>query len=258
MKDKKYTKVLFKNSEMKYEAELHTLQIELLKMQDFIKANGLKVVVLFEGRDASSKGGCIKRVTEHLNPRGYKVVALEKPTEIESTQWYFQRYIQHLPSAGQIVLFDRSWYNRSMVEPVMGFCSEEEYSQFLNDVPQFEKMLVASGIILLKFYFSVSKETQNERFESRKLDHLKQYKISPVDLKAQGLWDEYTEAKRIMLSLTDTLFAPWTIIKSDNKRKARINSIKHILRSVDYPDRVEVKVSNKILFTGTEELNNMK
>jgi polyphosphate kinase 2 len=246
------------NKLAKYEKELHTLQIELLKLQDHVKANGLKVVVLFEGRDASGKGGTIKRVTEHLNPRGCKVVALEKPTEVESTQWYFQRYIQHLPSAGQIVLFDRSWYNRAGVEPVMGFCSEEEYTQFLTDVPQFEKMLVASGIILLKFYFSVSKEVQNERFESRKLDHLKQYKISPVDLNAQGLWDEYTEAKRIMLSLTDTLFSHWTIIKSDNKRKARVNCIKHILRNVDYPDKLELKISNKILFTGTEELNNMK
>ena len=170
----------------KYEEELHTLQIELLKLQDHVKINGLKVVMLFEGRDAAGKGGTIKRITEHLNPRGAKVIALEKPSDKESTQWYFQRYIQHLPSSGEIVLFDRSWYNRGGVEPVMNFCSEEEHKQFLREVPLFEKMLVNSGIILLKFYFSVSKKVQNKRFESRKLDHLKQYKVSPVDLENVG------------------------------------------------------------------------
>jgi polyphosphate kinase 2 len=242
----------------KYEEELHTLQIELLKLQDHVKINGLKVVMLFEGRDAAGKGGTIKRITEHLNPRGTKVIALEKPSDKESTQFYFQRYIQHLPSAGEIVLFDRSWYNRGGVEPVMGFCSEEEHKQFLREVPLFEKMLVNSGIILLKFYFSVSKNVQNKRFESRKLDHLKQYKISPVDLEAQILWDKYTICKYSMLLSSNTKQAPWAIVKSDNKKKARLNCIKHILSKIDYSDKLGLEIDNEIIFSGSDEISHME
>ncbi len=237
-----------------YEKELRVLQIELLKMQDYVKINGLKVVIILEGRDASGKGGTIKRITEHLNPRGCKVIALEKPTEIESSQWYYQRYVQYLPSAGQIVLFDRSYYNRAGVEPVMGFCSEAEHKQFLREVPLFEKMIVNSGIILLKFYFSVSKKVQAKRFKERKTDHLKQFKISPVDLEAQIRWDKYTICKYSMLLSSNTKQAPWTVIKSDNKKKARLNCIKHILEQIDYTDKVEIEVDNEIVFSGTDEL----
>lgn len=241
-----------------YENELHHLQIELLKLQDHVKVNKLKVVMLFEGRDAAGKGGTIKRITEHLNPRGCKVIALEKPSEREATQWYFQRYIHHLPAAGEMVLFDRSWYNRGGVEPVMNFCTEEEHKQFLREVPEFEKMLISSGIILLKFYFSVSKKVQRKRFEERKLDHLKQYKISTVDLEAQNRWDKYTIAKYSMLLSSNTKEAPWVIIKSDNKKKARINCIKHILTRIEYSDKLELEIDDKILFTGTDELNHME
>ena len=241
-----------------YEKELRILQIELLKMQDYVKINGLKVVILLEGRDASGKGGTIKRITEHLNPRGCKVVALEKPSETESTQWYFQRYVQHLPSAGQMVLFDRSWYNRAGVEIAMNFCTEEQHKQFLKEVPEFEKMLVNSGIILLKIYFSVSIEIQNKRFEERKRDHLKQFKISQVDLMAQELWNKYTIYKYSMLLSSNTKECPWVIIKSNNKRKARINSIKYILSRIEYSDKLEIKTDKKILFSGNDEIKNME
>ena len=184
---------------LEYEKQLTKLQIELLKLQKYVKENGLKVLMIFEGRDAAGKGGTIKRITEHLNPRGARVVALEKPSDIEKTQWYFQRYTKHLPSAGEIVLFDRSWYNRAGVEPVMGFCTTEEHHEFLREVPEFEKMLVKSGIILMKFYFSVSKKEQLKRFQKREVDPLKQYKLSPVDKESQNLWDKYTIAKFSML-----------------------------------------------------------
>ena len=230
-----------KKETIEYEHELKRLQIELLKMQNYIKETGKKVLMIFEGRDAAGKGGTIKRITEHLNPRGARVVALDKPSDIEKTQWYFQRYVQHLPAAGEIVLFDRSWYNRAGVEPVMGFCTQEEHKEFLHEVPEFEKMLINSDIQIFKFYFSVSKDEQKRRFEQRRTDPLKQYKLSPVDEKSQGLWDKYTIAKYSMLLASHTDHAPWTIIRSDNKKKARLNTIKHILNHFDYPDKIEKK-----------------
>jgi len=244
-----------------YEEELKRLQVELLKFQNHVKDKGLRVLMLFEGRDAAGKGGTIKRITEHLNPRGAKVVALEKPSDTERTQWYFQRYVSHLPSAGEMVLFDRSWYNRAGVEPVMGFCTEEEHKEFLREVPEFEKMVVNSGIIFIKFYFSVSKKEQARRFEKRINDPLKQYKISPIDQKAQKLWDKYTIAKYSMLQSTHTPYAEWTVIRSDNKKKARINCIKHILSHVNYPDKIgaaHLKIDKSILLNGSEEIKRME
>ena len=246
---------------LEYEKELHRLQVELLKFQNHVKENGLRVLMLFEGRDAAGKGGTIKRITEHLNPRGAKVVALEKPSNTERTQWYFQRYVSYLPSAGEMVLFDRSWYNRAGVEPVMGFCSEEEHKEFLREVPEFEKMIVNSGIIFIKFYFSVSKKEQAKRFDKRINDPLKQYKISPVDMEAQKLWDKYTIAKYSMLLSTHMPYAEWTVIKSDNKKKARINCIKHILSHVDYPDKISsdhLNIDNSILLNGSDEIKRME
>lgn len=245
-----------KKETLEYEREIRKLQIELLKFQNYVKEKGLKVLMIFEGRDAAGKGGTIKRITEHLNPRGARVVALEKPSDTERTQWYFQRYIKHLPAAGEIVLFDRSWYNRAMVEPVMDFCTERQHHKFLKDAPEFEKMIVDEGIQLFKFYFSVSKEEQAKRFKSRETDPLKQYKLSPVDKESQKLWDEYTLAKYMMLSATHTAEAPWTIIKSDNKKRARVNCIKHILNFVEYPDKIsddELKVDCDIVVYGRDE-----
>jgi polyphosphate kinase 2 len=246
---------------LEYEKELHRLQVELLKFQNHVKEQGLRVLMLFEGRDAAGKGGTIKRITEHLNPRGARVVALEKPSNTERTQWYFQRYVSYLPSAGEMVLFDRSWYNRAGVEPVMGFCTEEEHKEFLREVPEFEKMIVNSGIIFIKFYFSVSKKEQAKRFDKRINDPLKQYKISPVDTEAQKLWDKYTIAKYSMLLSTNTPYTEWTVIKSDNKRKARINCIKHILSHVDYPDKISsdhLNIDNSILLNGSDEIKRME
>jgi polyphosphate kinase 2 len=245
-----------KEENLAYEKELSALQVELLKFQNHVKDKGLKILMIFEGRDAAGKGGTIKRITEHLNPRGARVVALEKPSNQESTQWYFQRYVKHLPSAGEIVLFDRSWYNRSMVEPVMGFCTEREHHKFLKDAPAFEKMIVDEDIKIFKFYFSVSKDEQAKRFKARETDPLKQYKLSPVDRESQKLWNEYSLAKFMMLSATHTKVAPWTIVKSDNKKKARINCIKHILNFVNYPDKVSAKkivVDNEIIIYGRDE-----
>ncbi len=246
---------------LEYEKELRTLQIELLKFQNFVKEKGLKVLMIFEGRDAAGKGGTIKRITEHLNPRGARVVALEKPSDIEKTQWYFQRYTKHLPSAGEIVLFDRSWYNRAGIEPVMGFCTTAEHHAFLKEVPEFEKMLVKSGITLLKFYFSVSKKEQARRFRKREIDPLKQYKLSPVDKESQNLWDKYTVAKFSMLMASNTELAPWTVIRSDNKKSARINCIKHILTQVEYPNKIDsskIIVDSNIVISGTEEIEIME
>ncbi|MFA7083744.1 MAG: polyphosphate kinase 2 [Arcobacteraceae bacterium] len=246
---------------LEYEKELIKLQIELLKFQKHVKEQGLKVLMLFEGRDAAGKGGTIKRITEHLNPRGAKVVALEKPSDTERTQWYFQRYTQHLPSAGEIVLFDRSWYNRAGVEPVMGFCTTSEHHEFLREVPEFEKMLVKSGIVLMKFYFSVSKKEQARRFKKREFDPLKQYKLSPVDKESQQLWDKYTIAKFSMLMSSNTELAPWLIIKSDNKKKARLNCIKSVLSKVEYPNKAPAdffEIDKSILITGTQELVKME
>jgi polyphosphate kinase 2 len=245
-----------KEQELKYSEELRMLQIELLKFQYHVKEQGLKVVMLFEGRDAAGKGGTIKRITEHLNPRGARVVALEKPSDVERSQWYFQRYVQHLPSAGEIVLFDRSWYNRAMVEPVMGFCTEREHHKFLKDAPIFESLLVDNGIQIFKFYFSVSRKEQARRFKARETDPLKRYKLSPVDKASQNLWDEYSLAKYLMLNYTHTEEAPWTVIRSDDKKKARINCIKHILNFVDYPDKIDadkIKVDRDIVIYGRDE-----
>lgn len=250
-----------KKSVLEYEEELKTLQIELLKLQNHVKDKGLKVLLIFEGRDAAGKGGTIKRITEHLNPRGARVVALDKPSDVEKTQWYFQRYVEHLPSAGEIVFFDRSWYNRAGVEPVMGFCSEEEHKEFLHEVGEFERMLVNSGTILFKFYFSVSKNEQARRFKERKTDPLKQYKLSPVDAKSQELWDKYTIAKYSMLLASHTDHAPWIVIRSDSKKKARLNCIKHILGRVEYPKKIKetkLKISDKILLGGDQELKLME
>jgi polyphosphate kinase len=248
--------VWVKQSVLEYEKELKNLQIELLKLQNHVKDQGHKILMIFEGRDAAGKGGTIKRITEHLNPRGARVVALDKPSDVEKTQWYFQRYAEHLPSAGEIVLFDRSWYNRGGVEPVMGFCTPEEHQDFLTHVSEFERMLVNSGIILFKFYFSVSKAEQAKRFKERKTDPLKQYKLSPVDAKSQEMWDKYSVVKLSMLRASHTGTAPWIIIRSDNKKKARINCIKHILSSVQYPSKnpPDLKTSKKVLIWGDEEI----
>ena len=256
-KESKYVTIKVKKKKLKYEKELVKLQIELLKLQSYVKEKGLKVLILTEGRDAAGKGGTIKRITEHLNPRGCRVVALEKPSDVERTQWYFQRYIKHLPSAGEIVIFDRSWYNRGGVEPVMGFCTNEEHNMFLRQVPKLEEMLVNSGIILFKFYFSVSKEEQKARFDSRKNDPLKQYKLSPVDQQSQILWEQYTLAKYSMLLASNTDFAPWTIIVSNDKKKARLNTIKSILARIDYPKKIskkELEVDEKLVKTGSQEI----
>ena len=217
-----------------YERRKAALQAELLKAQRWIKETEQKVVVLFEGRDAAGKGGTIKRFMEHLNPRGANVVALEKPTENERGQWFFQRYIEHLPTAGEMVLFDRSWYNRAGVERVMGFCSPNEYLEFMRQTPQLEQMFVRSGIRLFKYWFSVTRTEQQRRFEARKTDPLKQWKLSPIDVASLEKWDDYTEAKEAMFFYTDTADAPWTIIKSDDKKRARLNCMQHFLSSLDY------------------------
>ena len=257
----KKVQIWVREETLEYEQELTKLQIELLKLQNHVKERGLKILMIFEGRDAAGKGGTIKRITEHLNPRGARVVALEKPSDIERTQWYFQRYTKHLPSAGEIVFFDRSWYNRAGVEPVMGFCTTEEHHEFLREVPEFEKMLVKSGIVLMKFYFSVSKKEQAQRFKKREIDPLKQYKLSPVDKESQNLWDKYTIAKFSMLMASNTDIAPWTIIKSDNKKKARLNCIRHILSNVEYENKTDeeiFEIDNLILISGIEEIENME
>lgn len=220
-----------------YEKRKQALQIELLKMQNWVKETGQRIVILFEGRDAAGKGGTIKRIMEHLNPRGARVVALEKPSEQEFGQWYFQRYISHLPTKGEIVLFDRSWYNRAGVERVMGFCSSTEYLEFMRQAPELERMLTRDGIHLFKFWFSVSRQEQLRRFQERRHDPLKQWKLSPIDLASLDKWDDYTEAKEAMFFYTDTADAPWTTIKSDDKKRARINAMLHILHTLPYPNK---------------------
>ncbi|MEN0001328.1 MAG: polyphosphate kinase 2 [Pseudomonadota bacterium] len=220
-----------------YERQKAALQVELLKVQEWVRETGQKVVIIFEGRDAAGKGGTIKRFMEHLNPRGARVVALEKPSERESSQWYYQRYVQHLPAGGEIVLFDRSWYNRAGVERVMGFCSPNEYLDFMRTTPEFERMLVSSGIWLFKYWFSVTQEEQLRRFNSREHDPLKQWKLSPIDKASLNKWDDYTEAKEAMFFYTDTADAPWTIIKSNDKKRARLNCMQHFLASLPYPKR---------------------
>ncbi len=245
-----------------YENDLNRLHVELLKWQNHVKATGARVVMLFEGRDAAGKGGTIKRIMEPLNPRGARIVALEKPNDRERTQWYFQRYVEQLPGAGEIVLFDRSWYNRAMVEPVMGFCTDEEHKRFMKDVPAFEQMLVKSKIRLFKFYFSVSREEQHRRFESRKTDPLKQYKISAVDEQAQELWNAYTVKKFQMLTETNRTIAPWWIVRSDDKKNARLNCIRLILSRVEYAGKSEddelMRVDPSVVIHGIDELKHLE
>jgi polyphosphate kinase 2 len=236
----------------KYEEEKAQLQIELLKVQNWVKMTGEKIVIIFEGRDAAGKGGTIKRFMEHLNPRAAKVVALEKPTDHERGQWYFQRYAVHLPTEGEILFLDRSWYNRAGVERVMGFCDSAEYLEFMRQCPEFERMLVNSGIKLFKYYFSVTKKEQRQRFVSRMEDPLKQWKLSPVDKASVGLWHEYTRAKEAMFFYTDTASCPWTIIKSDDKKRARLNCMQHFLGGLNYPDKnLEVVTGPDPLIVGS-------
>ena len=222
-----------------YEREKRRLQIQLLRFQGWVKDTGQQVVIVFEGRDAAGKGGTIKRFTEHLNPRGARVVALDKPSEREQSQWYFQRYVAHLPAAGEIVLFDRSWYNRAGVERVMGYATEEQYERFVRQAPEFERMLVDSGICLVKFWFSVSRREQRTRFVVRQLDPVRQWKLSPTDLASLDRWDDYTAAKEAMFAATDTPWAPWTVIKSNDKKRARLEAMRYLLCRSDYAGKDE-------------------
>ena len=237
---------IFENGEYPYKNKISTrayekhkaeLQIELLKVQEWVKATGQKLVLIFEGRDAAGKGGTTKRFMEHLNPRGARVVALDKPSERERTQWFFQRYIPHLPSGGEIVLFDRSWYNRAGVERVMKFCSPNEYLEFMRQAPEVERMMVRSGILLFKYWFSVTREEQLKRFKSRDNEPLKKWKLSPIDRQSLDKWDDYTEAKEAMFFYTDTADAPWTIVKSNDKKRARLNCMKHFLSALPYTEK---------------------
>jgi polyphosphate kinase 2 len=220
-----------------YEQEKYQLQVELLKLQAWVKATGQRVVILFEGRDAAGKGGAIKRFMEHLNPRGARVVALEKPTEEERGQWYFQRYVKHLPTKGEIVMFDRSWYNRAGVERAMGFCTDDEYLEFMRQAPEFERNLVRSGLHLIKFWFSVSRKEQRRRFKERQSHPLKHWKLSPIDMASLDKWDEYTKAKEAMFFYTDTADAPWTVVKSDCKKRARLNAMRYVLHRLPYANK---------------------
>lgn len=242
-----------KNKDFKkqYERQLQELQVELVKLQDWVIQNGSKIAIIFEGRDAAGKGGTIKRIIENLNPRYCKVVALAAPNEREKTQWYYQRYINHLPAAGEIIIFDRSWYNRAGVERVMGFCTEKQYVNFLQTCPDLERMIISSGINLIKYWFSVSAEEQMKRFKARSEDPTKGWKLSPMDLESVNRWDEYSKAKDNMFEHTDTQFSPWYVVESDNKKKARINCITHLLSQIKYreidtpevmlPDRIQQK-----------------
>lgn len=228
---------------MQYEYELESLQIELVKLQRWVQESGRRLAILFEGRDAAGKGGTIRRFTEHLNPRAMRVVALPKPTDDETGQWYFQRYMRQLPNRGEIVFFDRSWYNRAVVEPVMGFCTPEQYDRFMRQTPEFEHMLVEDGVDIVKFWFSISKEVQAARFDSRRNNPLKQWKLSPIDERGQELWDDYTRHKERMFSLTHTSFSPWIIVKANDKRAARLESIRHVLSAFEYAGKEDARVS---------------
>jgi polyphosphate kinase len=220
-----------------YNHRKRLLQIELIKLQNWVQDTGQRLIIVFEGRDAAGKGGTIKRFMEHLNPRGARTVALTKPTEREITQWYFQRYVPHLPAGREMVLFDRSWYNRAGVELVMGFCTPDEYQEFMRECPQFERMLVRSGLHMIKFWFSVSRAEQRTRFVIRQVDPVRRWKLSPMDIESLGKWDEYTEAKEAMFYYTDTADAPWTVVKSNDKKRARLAAIRHVLAQFDYPDK---------------------
>jgi len=240
VRKKKLRKIL---REVEYEEELQRLQIELIKLQNWAYENKKRIMIIFEGRDAAGKGGAIKRFTEHLNPRKYRVVALPKPTEVETGQFYFQRYFKHLPDPGEIVFFDRSWYNRAIVEPVFGFCTKEQYEKFMMEVPEIEHALIDDGIIMIKFWFSISKETQKKRFEERMKNPLKQWKLSPVDKKAQQLWDKITHYKEEMFSKTHTSYSPWIIVNSNDKKTARLESIRYVLSQIDYDGKNKAEVS---------------
>jgi len=224
-------------SRKNYEKQKYRLQVELLKLQAWVKETGQRLVIVFEGRDAAGKGGTIKRFMEHMNPRGSRVVALEKPSDVERGQWYFQRYVEHLPTAGEIVMFDRSWYNRAGVERVMNFCTADEYVEFMRQAPEFERNLVRSGIHLIKFWFSVSREEQRRRFKERETHPLKQWKLSPVDMASLDKWEEYTKAKEAMFFYTDTVDAPWTVVKSDCKKRARLNAMRYVLHRLPYANK---------------------
>lgn len=230
-------------NEMNYEEELVLLQIELVKLQRWAQKNGKRIAILFEGRDAAGKGGAIRRFTEHLNPRSMRVVALPKPSEVETGQWYFQRYSVQLPSAGEVVFFDRSWYNRAVVEPVNGFCTDEEYDRFMQQVTEYEHMLYEDGIMIIKFWFSITREEQLARFTSRRDNPLKQWKLSPIDDKAQELWNKYSHYKELMFSRTHTSFSPWIIVQANNKKKARLESIRYVLSTVDYAQKDSAKTA---------------
>ncbi|OQW35326.1 MAG: polyphosphate kinase 2 [Nitrospira sp. SG-bin2] len=225
-----------------YEQELRQLQVELVKLQRWVQGSGERIAILVEGRDAAGKGGTIRRFTEHLNPRAMRVVALPKPTDEERGQWYFQRYIRQLPNKGEIVFFDRSWYNRAVVEPVMGFCTKKEHHRFLQQVPEFEHMLYEDGVTIIKFWFSISKDEQAKRFDARRQNPLKQWKISPVDEKAQELWDAYTRSKEEMFSKTHTTYSPWIIVKANNKQAARLESLRYVLNLLPYKGKDEAQI----------------
>ncbi len=235
-----YRNLLLRKS---YERQKYRLQVELVKLQAWVKATGQKVVILFEGRDAAGKGGAIKRFMEHLNPRGARVIALEKPTEVERGQWYFQRYARNLPTTGEIVLFDRSWYNRAGVEQVMGFCTDDEYLEFMRQCPEFERMLVRNGTHLIKFWFSVSRKEQRRRFNERAVHPLKHWKLSPIDAASLDKWEEYTRSKEAMFAHTDTADAPWTVIKSDCKKRARLNAMRYVLHKLPYARKNVQRIS---------------
>ncbi|MFK7972466.1 MAG: polyphosphate kinase 2 [Bacteroidia bacterium] len=228
---------------LRYEEELRLLQAEMVSLQQWVVKKGLRVAVIFEGRDAAGKGGSIKRFVEHLNPRSMRVVALSKPTDVERGQWYFRRYIKELPNPGEIVFFDRSWYNRAVVEPVMGFCNKKQYSKFMVQVPEFEHMLYEDGVILIKFWFSISKQEQKKRFDSRLQNPLKRWKFSPVDMKGQELWDKYSFYKEEMFAKTHTTFSPWVIIKTNDKRTARLESLRHVLSQFEYTGKGKAKTT---------------
>jgi len=240
VKGKKISKAL---RTIEYENELINLQIELIKMQNWIFENKKRLMIIYEGRDAAGKGGSIKRAVQHLNPRKYREVALPKPTEVETGQFYFQRYFQHLPNPGEIVFFDRSWYNRALVEPVYGFCTKEQYEKFMMEVPEIEHAIIDDGIILIKFWFSISKETQQKRFKERENNPLKQWKLSPVDKQAQALWDKITKYKEEMFSRTHTAYSPWIIVNSNDKKSARLESIRFVLSKIPYEGKEKAKVS---------------
>ena len=239
-KQKNYDKII---KTITYEQELEELQVELIKLQNWVQLQEKRVLIIFEGRDSSGKGGSIKRFIEHLSPRSMRVVALNKPSDIEKKQWYFQRYTKELPNPGEICFFDRSWYNRAVVEPVMGFCTNAQYNMFMQQVPEFEHMLIEDGVIIFKFWYSISKDEQKKRFESRKTNPLKQWKLSPVDQKAQDMWDRYSKYKNKMFSLTHTTYCPWMVVKANDKKQARLEAIRYVLSMIDYDGKKDAKVN---------------